>query len=1240
MDELRLVTLNVRGLRGKKRYGIYRWLKAMKFDICLLQETYVTNDYIDIVNKGWHGQIFHSTSNSTHSRGVSILIKNNLPYKVISKYTDKEGRMLLLNIEINGTEYTLCNVYAPTILTDRIEFFGKLKQFIQIHAISRNNLLIGGDFNCVDNVADRNSGNLDKSSQALTKLKKDVNLIDIWRFKNPFRIEYTFINPSHNGHDSRIDVWLISNSIGNKTLLSQIIESPAPDHRAVTFRFRIINKPRGKGYWKMNNSVLQDPQFKEGITTLVNGILDKYNEQVSRQILWEYTKIKIKQYTVTYCINKVKTKKHVIKQLEDELNEINHIKENKLTEKVRIERKHIKQKLDRMYEEKTKGYQIRSRAKWVEEGEKSTSYFLNLEKSRQNHNCIYSLKDKNGDSYDSDEDILNIANLFYKDLYKSKASTSDQLHTYFDLLPKQTKLKENEKLLCEGLVSVNECESTLKRMKKNKSPGIDGITTEFYQTFWPLLGKLVVDSFNEGYENGQLTESQRKSVISLIYKKGDKEQISNYRPISLTNVDYRLLAHTLADRLQNVINSVVSTDQSAYIKKRYIGTNIRLVADVIDYFDIFNKSGILMTVDFKKAFDSVEWNFLFKTLHFFNFGPSFVKWIETIYNQPRSCIKNNGHISNYFEVSRGIRQGCPVSALLFILCVEVLGIKIRNTELLKGFNFGYSKLIKIAQYADDSVLFLNNKDEMCAALTILKQFGYISGLIINTEKCEGFWLGSFKARQNACNLFGIKWPQNFRYLGIHMGHMNSCIEKNFDEKIDYVESLLKKWKNRNLSLFGKVQILKTYALSQLTLPATTLCVPKYIVKRLEKIVYTFLWGKVERVKRIKVIQNISEGGLNMVDIQLYINSLSATWISRLQESNPNIDQWAQLPNIFFNSININDIGFLFNFDDSIVFQEVEYLPEFYRQVVKCYNTAFASNKAEFEDTIMDQKLWGNKFITYTKRGKKNVLFLRNWIRSGVRKVKDLNFNDGILDVELVYQKIIFKTNIYCELQLVKKALLPLQNIIKQNNNTSLNQIRPFKSKAIYNILREKLLCNDNSSNVVKYLANFAADEEINNAFITKVIKEKEIKLKEFNFKLLHGILSCNKNLRKWRIRLDDVCDVCHASQSIEHLLYSCTYVKPLWDIINDLLKVNITYKQILGLDKHFKYNFVTTIVSFLIYKQWLLLSLENKKRCDGTLLSFLKSEIALRLEIYKTCKCIDNRNTAFLNKFVQYLSDR
>ena len=133
--------------------------------------------------------------------------------------------------------------------------------------------------------------------------------------------------------------------------------------------------------------------------------------------------------------------------------------------------------------------------------------------------------------------------------------------------------------------------------------------------------------------------------------------------------------------------------------------------DVVEEFEKKQDSGILLMLVFKKAFDSLEWEFMYKTSDFFNFGPSFKRWIGTIYNKPGAYIKNNGHISDIFSIQRGIRQGCPVSALIFVLCVEILGLKLRQNAALQGFDLGYpTKPVKLMQYADDGVLFLNDKN--------------------------------------------------------------------------------------------------------------------------------------------------------------------------------------------------------------------------------------------------------------------------------------------------------------------------------------------------------------------------------------------------------------------------------------------------------------------------------------------------------------------------------------------------
>ena len=136
----------------------------------------------------------------------------------------------------------------------------------------------------------------------------------------------------------------------------------------------------------------------------------------------------------------------------------------------------------------------------------------------------------------------------------------------------------------------------------------------------------------------------------------------------------------LASHLQRVIGNITGPDQTAYIKGRFIGSNVRLIQDVFDLYNKKNLSGLFMFTDFEKVFDSVEWSFMFSTLSKFNLGCDFQKWFKLLYIELRAHVKNNWYFSQEFSLSRGARQGCQVSCLIFILCTEVMSSYIRQNE--------------------------------------------------------------------------------------------------------------------------------------------------------------------------------------------------------------------------------------------------------------------------------------------------------------------------------------------------------------------------------------------------------------------------------------------------------------------------------------------------------------------------------------------------------------------------------
>lgn len=242
-------------------------------------------------------------------------------------------------------------------------------------------------------------------------------------------------------------------------------------------------------------------------------------------------------------------------------------------------------------------------------------------------------------------------------------------------------------------------------MARNKSPGLDGLTVEFYRTFWTHLGPLFLEVVKEIYNCKELSRTMKRGVISLIYKKkGDKKYLKNWRPITLLNVDYKMISKTITSRLKLVLEQIISPEQSCSVPGRDIAENIASIRDVIDYSEQEHLPAYIIKLDAQKAFDRVSHEYLFNLLPHFGFGENFIRWIKIFYTDISSAIKCNGHISSFFDVKRSVRQGCGLSALLYVICAEPLNLLFKNNTL-NGIPIKSSNMTSMVyQQADDTTL--------------------------------------------------------------------------------------------------------------------------------------------------------------------------------------------------------------------------------------------------------------------------------------------------------------------------------------------------------------------------------------------------------------------------------------------------------------------------------------------------------------------------------------------------------
>ena len=253
------------------------------------------------------------------------------------------------------------------------------------------------------------------------------------------------------------------------------------------------------------------------------------------------------------------------------------------------------------------------------------------------------------------------------------------------------------------------------------------------------------------------------------------------------------------------------------MKNRFIGENVLLIENVIRYAKEKNITGLLLFLDFEKAFDTIEWPFIFRTLEFFGFGKKFVSWIKCFYSDIESCVINNGWGSNFFKIKRGVRQGCPLSPYLFVLTVEVLAKEIRGNKNIKGIPIK-SKEIKTSQYADDTTLILDgSKKSLTSALIAIDNFGKVSGLKLNSKKTEALWIGVSGKDINLLPERNLKWQKNkVRSLGTWLStDPEATVLLNYTEKLEKFRSILSNWKYRRLTLLGKITVLKSLVASHL-----------------------------------------------------------------------------------------------------------------------------------------------------------------------------------------------------------------------------------------------------------------------------------------------------------------------------------------------------------------------------------------------------------------------------------------
>ena len=1115
------------------------------------------------------------------SRGVTVLFKNTFQYNIKEIIPDTEGRYIIINLFINNENTTIANVYGPN--DDNPVFFQQFQS--NIEKFENSQLIVGGDFNVVQNylidIPSTQNKNNPKAQEVIINLKEELDLIDPWRENNPETRMYTWHNSRHK--QSRLDYFLISTLIMQNVQNVKIKPGYRSDHALVECLFKLDNLNKGHGLWKMNNSLLKDLEYETLIKQCINDTRNQYKEYnneendqmlqkyvISDKLLFEVIKTEIRGKTIEYATRKKREVTQQEKILDKDINLKYQIYTKAPTDNNLQQLNESQNALKLLREQKVDGLIIRAKAKWQIEGERNSKYFLHLENKHYQEKTLRKLIDEEGNHLTEINTILNEQKRFYEELYTSKLKKENETSRgiYNKFFSKenrdQNKLTQEQASQIEGDISVTECFNVLKEMKNNKSPGSDGFSKEFYMHFWEELKFIMVRSFKQSFNEGVLSDSQKLGVITCLPKPGkEREYIKNWRPVTLLNVDYKIISGVIANRIKIFLDSLISESQKGFIKGRQIGECTRLISDVIYHLKKHNKAGILLLIDFTKAFDSLEWSFLDKTLEHFCFGENIRKWVKLFYNKIQSCIINNGNCSERFDLGRGVRQGDPLSPYLFILATEILTNTIYNTQEIKGINIDDTEYI-LSQLADDITLLLE-PDELSfkTCLNLLDDFSSISGLEINFLKTLAVKVGLpeelvFKLDRGK----EIQWQTmgTFTLLGIKYNLDNEDItEGNYRDKLRELDKILNNWSGKKLTLYGRICIVKSLALPKMVHLFSSIPNPsEELMKKIEQTCFHFIWnGKTEKIKRSTLCKNYEQGGLKMINIRSFCFAQKIFWVKKLLDDE-NFSKWKLLFLSQIEKFGGNYIWTVNQLNNNIK----RNLNPFWKDVLEAWKTLTTDTTDPREEPIFHNeklRIGGNPFYD------------KEWHNAGIKYINDLIDQSGNLyslqewknQYQIEHSDFMYISVIHAIPRNWKKRIKEIGTKMEEVKIRHIILIKNLKKPGKYLYMKHiETLENQPNTAELKWekLLNHSIDHTDWKKFYNlPLIATKETYIKTLQFKILHRIVPTNKWLYMCRLTETPNCTFCNIhKETIEHLFWECYYTKNLWFRLKDwLLNMNI-----------------------------------------------------------------------------------
>ena len=895
-SDLQVMTYNVRGLGDSKKLrhlvnNCYKLMNEAMDSVFMIQESHAT--HLKLLKFLWRGD-FCETPGTGAGKGCLTLLSPMLKAVKTIHYDQRAHIVVIGKSDEKRADLIVVNVYGPNQNNqDKLDFFIRLIEALADLKLEYDceRVIFAGDFNVVFDQSEVKNRSYPLTEKRLARNLKGIfsaaDLSDGWHeATNETGVKFTWqSNRSGQQQFSTLDRILYGKS--QLSLLTKTVNwsLSISDHAAVIARFSYPVKMARSHITRLDGNLLKD---QDAVLIMNNVFRDLFGQRSNswnpHQTL-EFAKMSIRtavmssvgQSRLKFRDEEARVNLN-INNLVDELSKMpDDHPDRPVAEALLVDQRNVKRDLVNRIGTKL---EQRCARRWYNEGELSNKYFFNL-LNRKSSDVINKL-DINGVEITHPGEIKKEIVDFYRNLYEVTANvpntaTNDLFFSELDQVEPEVAEGVDGRVTLEELTEVlNSC--------ADSAPGPDGIPFSILKHFWGDFGPVLVKAWEYSQVTKQLPPSHEQSYLRLIPKVGkDLSKLSNWRPITLSNTDHKLITKLLSKKLTKVVEKLIGPKQTAYIPGRLINDNIRAMLSTLDIANLENEIDALMiSLDAKKAFDSVSHDYIERTLIAFGLG-SFVDTFKLLYKNLRSDIIINGEIVKGYRILKGVKQGDALSCILFIMCMEPLMRNIKNNNQIVPIK---TKILgdvpKAYSFADDvTVLTINSEQSVQGIFDEYQRLTEASGLTLNAEKTELLRLN--KRDRNTTELrirYGgtecaIKSQECVKINGVLMLQDSEARMRANCMKINAaMEKHLATWSTRNLSLLGKILIIKTYAISQLIFFMQSSQLTESYLKMFEATVFKFLWNKnmsasraPDRIKREIMLKPVKLGGFGLLSIK-------------------------------------------------------------------------------------------------------------------------------------------------------------------------------------------------------------------------------------------------------------------------------------------------------------------------------------------------------------------------------------